>query len=345
MSTPTSEELQNDVSELILMARILTGRPEFHEQEDKRNMILTVTAVDSCNTKTGSTLGTLHQNLSAGTYNKDANGALADTLIPIRYVLACAQGKPEAKQRFTRFIARWFSHFGKRDDPFDFTMADTILKLLCFHFSALNLSIPDVTMPILQAFETKLLNSQNIEEAMEPLPERLKEVIRGCRKIPINELNPHTIRTYFGGNVPFLLIFNPEALKVAINLGRQSVSAISTLSPPSGESVQFLKVYGASEDSNVVESSQEDVESSPENGESTTSAEKRIRPIIITSGSITDAAKAEEELMKKERLSMTLGQNVMSSERLSVISRERLSSGRIRTQHEIAKLMLSNLLA
>ncbi len=274
----SSGQMWQDAVNFVLKARILTGRKEFEDPE-KVNMILDPTNDDVCSFKANTMMGSLTRAMEAGEYRKEAEGAVEDIIIPIRYAVKCSGKNSQGRNKFVSFFTNLFSNH--KDDPETYTykVADLIVMLLAFHYSTLAFSIPGITIDLLARFEQSVLSGAGLQGSIGLLPPQLQKVINASLQIPRNKLNTTTISQYFGGNVPFLLIFREDAMDVAMNIasmnGEQTISVQGDTSNTTGT----IPYTGDNDSSNKPE-----------------------KPIILTQGQIGDAAQLFIDVNKDLRL-------------------------------------------
>lgn len=267
------QQIEQDAANLAFMARILTGRTEFEDQQ-KLQMILTPSDKDTCSDATGSMFGDLLNALLGGEYSATSDQILGDILIPIRYASICG-GQRTAHKSFGSFFTHLFSR--RRSDQsstgYNKGHAEFAVQLLSFYYSCLSFNVPDVTISVLQNFSRNI--QYGMDNAVNTLPDLLRRAVKACMTIPSDKINVETITKYFGGSVPFLLIFNPNALTIAMNIAKQN--GASTISG-TGTGSSSIVVYGEDEE---------------QGGYS--SIPQGTRPIILSEGTIAD----EAELYRK----------------------------------------------
>jgi len=249
--TPPPEDPQQvweDALALGLMARILTGRTEF-EDSDKLKEMLTPEDNDTCSLINGSMMGDLFDALIAGNYNMSAEQALEDILTPMRYAAVCSHLNHNPGG-IGGFFKRLFSGNKNKGEPANYSEAGAsfVTKLLCFHYTTLAFNVPGITTSTLQQFEQGFGSQQPLNQIITVLPEDLQKVIRGCMSIPDDQINQDTIKKYFGGRVPFLLVFNKSALEKAMYLARQNGPSSVSDSTPGNDVSQGLIAYGDEEE-------------------------------------------------------------------------------------------------
>lgn len=260
------DQIWQDALNFMLKARILTGRAEF-DTEGKEKMILSPSNDDVCSLEHETMMGKILDALKGGAYAKGAEGALEDIIIPIRFAVRCSH---KSGNKFTSFFSSLFSKHKNDSQSYMYSLVNQVVMLLSFHYATLAFNVPGITVSLLTKFEASVLSGSGLQGSINLLPSQLQRTIKASLQIPSDDLNVDILSKYFGGGVPFLLIFRDDAMDKAMNIA--ATNGASVISSQGSNRTGTMQVYTSP--------------STASNG-----GDGPLRRIVLTEGTAEDAAR------------------------------------------------------